>query len=262
MAEQADGIFLGNTKQGEAEGERDAMHLGEDHGNRGNTGKCTRGNRQGRQAEHGNAAISEQQQDDEADRADAAQPFRFAARAGIDQHGEIARPADHQPGICGRRLVRGKGRFDRRNRFALRGRIETGGMRLHQQQGLALGRKPDAIAQQRLLWRRPLLGEFHDLERGVAWQDRLEQGCRRRAEILHALTEFIGQGCCIQRRGVEARGQQIAIWQQGFIKQAGVEFTVDHLAEMRVLTQRRAEPPAQFGQLLLAITTECQQQQA
>ena len=189
------------------------------------------------------AAIREQQQHDESDRADRTDAVRFGARLRVDQHREIAGAADHEArgaGVC-QRVER---MFERGDRGALRRRIEARATGLGKQQRGAVGREPDSVAQRGRMRRRPALGQGQRFQGRIAREQRLEQAGRGRGEVLEPLLELLVQIRGVERVVIEGRRQQVAVRQQCVVERGRIECAVDDLLEMRVVA---AAPPRGRG---------------
>ena len=147
-----------------------------------------------------------------------------------------ARPADLQ--IRRRRLRQaGERCVQCVDGVALRGRIEAGRARLHEQQGFTVRGKPDPVMQLRTVGRGPALRQRQGLERRIACQQRLEQIRAGRTQFGHALLQLVVQERRIERGVIERRRQQIAIRQKCRIECGQISLAVEHLREARIAVQ-------------------------
>ncbi len=133
--------------------------------------------------------------------------------------------------------------MDRVHRLLLPGRIEPGGAGLRDQQRVLAGTvEPDPVALLRAAGRLQALGQMQHFQGRIARQQRLDHRRGRRAQVLQARLQRVGQRRRIQRVGVEAVAEQVAVGQQalGDRVQAGIGAIGDQFEGVALRGQLRA----------------------
>ena len=186
MAEQVDRIILHHADQRETEGDGDAVHAFEQQRHRAQPRQPRAGERQHAEQRRAPAAVSDQQQQNQADAVDHADPRRFALSSAADLDRKRARAGEghDRPAVAARI---GKGGVDRAHRQLLSGGVEARGFGFDRQQRLASGPvEPHPVQALRRIGRLHRFGDAQRFEGGVGGQQRFDQPGGGRAEILHA----------------------------------------------------------------------------